>query len=153
MTPISEVSFTLGEHGDRSAFFLDADMRPKTRVTLALLLLDALWQTVSDPSLICPHDEIPNARAVRDLGNVCEMLLRSPDTRPSLAPPEDGALGELASHIKRMQGFAVTGYSETRIPPTWEKQRDDLQGCYAIGEELLARIAHMREEEGQEEKR
>ncbi len=62
------------------------------------------------------------------------------------AVPDDAALAGLARRVKRMQDHAVTGHSETRERPTWEKQRDDLQRCYAIGEELLARIAHMREE-------
>ena len=143
---VHSVSFVYDETGaSRSITVLHADLTAQERVELALRLLDALKDAVSDPSLIYPAQGVPNARAVRSLANTSTMLLKGqPDTRPDLLP-DDGLLTRLEHDIRQMQEkHAVTGYDETREPPTWEKQRDDLQGCYAAGEEMLTLIDKIR---------
>ena len=146
---ISAVHF-FNEEGHPHIIGLDADSVPETRVTLAFLLLDALRQAVSDPSLIYPAQGVPNARAVRSLGNVCEMLLRTPR---EAKPDHLDDLDDLVDDVKRMQEVASTGHANVRPErlPTWEKQRDDLQQCYAMGEELIGRIRALQEKYDEDE--
>ena len=146
---ISAVHF-FNEEGNPRIIRLDPKMVPETRVTLAFLLLDALKQAVSDPHMIYPAQGVPNARAVRSLGSVCEMLLRTPR---EAKPDHLDQLDDLVDDVKRLQEVAATGHANVRPErqPTWEKQRDDLQHCYAMAEELIGRIRALQEQYSEDE--
>ena len=76
------VSIVYDETGDTHTTVLHDDMMALNRIELALRLIDALKETVSDPTIIYPAANVPNAREVRALANVQEMLLRNRRNNP-----------------------------------------------------------------------